>query len=240
MTSLTGGSGEFAILCRHHGSLYRGVTGNGPQSSGYAGRITINPALLADPTRMVVFQTSPLTAAGDATRPNFILNQPTSSVLNFSPQAGIGTASVSVHGLKPSYMQQMLSQQGQDAANADSLNQGQQVVVNSLQQKFNSVSGVSIDEEMANLLQLQTAYGANSRVLSTVKDMISMLLQMRGGDEYRRYHQSFFAAGAVDYRHARATRRFAAPTWDRAEVHHLCGTWRKSRSHRSACETSSI
>ena len=70
-------------------------------------------------------------------------------------------------GSLSSYMQQMISQQGEAAANADSLNQGQQVVVNSLQQRFTNESGVSIDEEMANLLQLQTAYAANARVLST-------------------------------------------------------------------------
>jgi flagellar hook-associated protein 1 FlgK len=75
-------------------------------------------------------------------------------------------------------VQQVLSQQGENASNADSLNQGQQIVVNSLQAKFTSDSGVTIDEEMAHLLQLQTAYGANARVLSTIKDMIDMLLQL--------------------------------------------------------------
>ena len=33
-----------------------------------------------------------------------------------------------------------------------SLRQGQDVVLNSLQQKFNDTSGVNIDDEMANLL----------------------------------------------------------------------------------------
>ena len=73
-------------------------------------------------------------------------------------------------------MQQMVSQQGEAAANADSLNQGQQVVVNSLQQRYADQSSVNIDEEMANLLKLQTAYGANARVLSVVRDMIEQLL----------------------------------------------------------------
>ena len=54
----------------------------------------------------------------------------------------------------------------------------QQVVVSTLQTKFNSESAVNIDEEMASLLQLQTAYGANARVLSTIKDMINQLLQI--------------------------------------------------------------
>ena len=74
-------------------------------------------------------------------------------------------------------MRQMISQQGEAAATADSLNQGQQVVVNSLQQRYADQSNVSIDEEMANLLKLQTAYGANARVLSAVRDMMDLLLK---------------------------------------------------------------
>jgi flagellar hook-associated protein FlgK len=31
---------------------------------------------------------------------------------------------------------------------------------------------------MATLLQLQSAYGANARVMSTVRDMIDMLMQI--------------------------------------------------------------
>ena len=77
-----------------------------------------------------------------------------------------------------SYMQQMVSQQGEAAANADSLNQGQQVVVNSLQQRYADESNVNIDEEMANLIKLQTAYGANARVMSAIKDMLNQLMQI--------------------------------------------------------------
>jgi flagellar hook-associated protein 1 FlgK len=37
---------------------------------------------------------------------------------------------------------------------------------------------VSIDEEMSNLLKLQTAYGANARVMTAIKDMLNQLMQM--------------------------------------------------------------
>lgn len=178
MSSLTSGNSELPFFVDGN-SLYTGaITANGSQAAGLAGRIAINPALMADPTRLVVYNTSPLTDAADAARPNFMLNALTARVLDFAPQAGVGTVSAPFSGTLSSYMQQMLSQQGEDASNADSLNQGQQVVVNSLQQKFDSESGVNIDEEMANLLRLQTAYGANARVLSTIKDMINMLLQL--------------------------------------------------------------
>ena len=178
VTSLTSGSAQLPFFLDGNAPYTGAITNAGPQSLGLAGRIAINPQLMADPTRLVVYQTSPLTNAADATRPNFILDQLTSAVRDFAPQAGVGTVSAPFSGTISSYMQQMLSQQGEDAANAESLNQGQQVVVNSLQQKFNSESAVNIDQEMASLLQLQTAYGANARVLSTIKDMINMLLQL--------------------------------------------------------------
>jgi flagellar hook-associated protein 1 FlgK len=37
---------------------------------------------------------------------------------------------------------------------------------------------VNVDQEMANLLQLQNAYAANARVMSTIRDMLAQLLQM--------------------------------------------------------------
>ena len=153
------------------------MTGFGPQSLGFAGRIAINPALLSDPSRLVVYQTAPLTPAADATRPNFLLDRLTNGMLDFDPQAGVGTASAPFSGSLQSYMRQMISQQGEAAATADNLNQGQQIVVNSLQQRYADKSNVSIDEEMANLLKLQTAYGANARVLSAVRDMLDQLLK---------------------------------------------------------------
>jgi flagellar hook-associated protein 1 FlgK len=50
-------------------------------------------------------------------------------------------------------------------------------VVSALQQRFNSTSGVSIDTELSNLIALQNAYGANARVMSTIQQMMSTLLQ---------------------------------------------------------------
>ncbi len=72
----------------------------------------------------------------------------------------------------------MISQQGETANAASNLKQGQDVVLSTLQQRFNDSAGVNIDQEMANLLTLQNSYAANARVLSTVKDMLDTLMQM--------------------------------------------------------------
>jgi len=51
-------------------------------------------------------------------------------------------------------------------------------VVNALQQRLNQESGVNIDQEMTNLLNLQAAYSANARVFSAVKEMFATLMNM--------------------------------------------------------------
>ncbi len=51
-------------------------------------------------------------------------------------------------------------------------------MVNALQQRFSDGAAVNIDVEMANLLTLQNAYGANARVMSTVKEMFDQLMQI--------------------------------------------------------------
>ncbi len=73
--------------CRISGA----TTSLGSQSIGYAGRISVNGALLADPSRLVVYQAG--VAAGDATRPNFIYDQLMEASLEFAPGSGIGALS---------------------------------------------------------------------------------------------------------------------------------------------------
>ena len=116
--------------------------------------------------------------AGDSTRPDFIYQQLTGAAQAFSPTTGIGTVTAPFIGSIPTYLRQFISQQGEAASSADNLKQGQDVVLNSLQQRFNDASGVNVDEEMANLLTLQNSYAANARVVSAVKDMLDALMQM--------------------------------------------------------------
>ncbi len=125
----------------------------------------------------MVYNTSPLTADGDSTRPNFLTQQLTNTTFQFSPQTGVGSASAPFKGTLLSYMQQFTSMQGAQAQSAQQLSDGQNVVLNTLQAKFTSTSGVNIDEEMAHLLSLQNAYAANARVLSTVNQMYQTLMQ---------------------------------------------------------------
>ena len=177
-TSLTGGTGALPLFVDGTTAFTGAITSAGPESTGYAGRIAVNSALIADPTKLVTYQTSPQTPAGDATRPNFIYNQLVNASLEYSPTAGIGGAASPFQGTLSAYMSQMVSVQSIAANAASNLQAGQDIVVNALQTRFNSTSAVNIDTEMAHLLTLQNAYGTNARVMSTVKAMLDALLQM--------------------------------------------------------------
>jgi flagellar hook-associated protein 1 FlgK len=159
-------------------TLYTGViTGRGTQQTGFAGRISVNSALVSDPSRFVVYNTSPLTTAGDTTRSDFLYTQLTSGLFTYSPQTGLGSRTSPLTGTLPNYIQQFLNLQANAANSADQVAQGQDVVVNTLQQKFNTNSGVNIDVEMANLIALQNIYGANAHVMAVVQTMMQTLMQ---------------------------------------------------------------
>jgi flagellar hook-associated protein 1 FlgK len=178
MTSITSGNAQLPLFTDGPKVYSGAIAASGSQVTGYAARIGVNSALIANPANLVLYQTSPPTAAGDPTRPTFLFDQLTNATQTFSPLTGIGGAVTPFSGTFSAFIAQVMAFQGQAAANASNLKQGQDVVVNALQQRLNQESGVNIDEEMTNLLNLQSAYGANARVMSVVKDMYAMLLNM--------------------------------------------------------------
>jgi flagellar hook-associated protein 1 FlgK len=179
-SSLTSGNAALPLFTDGN-SLYTGaINTSGSQLTGYAGRITVNPAVVANPSSLTVYSTSPTTASGDTTRANFINSQLTSGSFTYSPQTGIGSSTSPFTGTIGSYMQQFLAQQANNATNATQLQQGQDVVVNTLQQTYNSTTGVNMDAQMSNLISLQNAYAANAHVMAVVQSMFTTLLQAQG------------------------------------------------------------
>ena len=151
-SSLTSGNPQLPLFTDGN-SLYTGaITASGSQMTGYAGRITVNPALLNNAADLSVYSTSPATAAGDTTRSDYLFSQLTNAAFSFSPNTGLGPRRRRSRARSRVILQQFISQQGNAATQATQLQQGQDVVVSTLQQKFNSTSGVNIDTEMSNLI----------------------------------------------------------------------------------------
>jgi flagellar hook-associated protein 1 FlgK len=177
VSGLTSGNPQLPVFTDGN-TLYTGViTGRGTQLTGFAGRISVNSALASDPSRFVVYNTSPLTTAGDTTRSDYLYTQLTAGMFTYSSQTGLGSRTSPLKGTLPNYLQQFLNLQANAADSAQQVAQGQDVVVNTLQQKFNATSGVNIDAEMANLIALQNIYGANAHVMAVAQTMMQTLMQ---------------------------------------------------------------
>ncbi len=177
-TSLTAGSAALPLFVDGANPYTGAFAGTGPEIAGYAGRIAVNSSLVDDPSKLITYQTSPPTPVGDATRPNYIYNQLVNSTSVYSPDTGIGGITAPFQGKLSDFMSQIVSMQSLATNTATNLQTGQDTVVSSLQSRFNSTSAVNIDTEMANLLTLQSSYGANARVMSTIKAMMDSLLQV--------------------------------------------------------------
>ena len=178
-TALTSGIPQLAVFT-DAGSPYTGaITSSGSELTGLAGRIEVNPALLANPSALTVYNNNPTTPAGDNTRSNFLFSQLTSATSTYLPSSGLGSKTAPFTGTVGDFLQQFVSLQASSASQATSLQQGQSVVLSTLQQKFNSTSEVSIDSEMSNLIALQNSYSANAHCMSVVQSMMQALMQIQ-------------------------------------------------------------
>jgi flagellar hook-associated protein 1 FlgK len=72
----------------------------------------------------------------------------------------------------------VISGLGAEIQSSQTESESQILVLEQLQTQQNSVSGVSLDEEMTNLIKYQHGFDAAARVISTVDEMFESLLNM--------------------------------------------------------------
>lgn len=157
------------------GAPYSGSLDGGTQRTGFAGRIAVNPALLASPSSLVSYASD--TATGDQSRVDFLRAGLTSD-RSYLSDTGLGGAGSPFTGTLSKFAQGIVANQASASATATRVSDGQSLVVSALQDRFSSASGVDVDEEMTRLIQFQTAYSANARVMTAAKDMLDMLLRI--------------------------------------------------------------
>lgn len=74
----------------------------------------------------------------------------------------------------------LVSRIGNDVREAARQETNAQLLLNSVQDRRESTSGVSLDEEMTNLLRFQRGYQASARAMSTIDEMIDILINRTG------------------------------------------------------------
>jgi len=71
-----------------------------------------------------------------------------------------------------------VAQMGVDVQQANRMKAGEDVLVTNVMNQRESMSGVSLDEEMTNLIKFQKSYAAAARMVTMMDDMLSTIMNM--------------------------------------------------------------
>jgi len=72
----------------------------------------------------------------------------------------------------------VIAQMGVDVQQCKRMSEGQSVLVTHMNNQRESMSGVSLDEEMANLVKFQKSYSAAARIVTMIDSMLEKILAM--------------------------------------------------------------
>jgi flagellar hook-associated protein 1 len=128
-----------------------------------AADIAVNPALISNPA---------LIAASSTGQPGDSGNALAMADMQSSPLIGSST-------IDAAYTQ-LVTQVGADVQQANNQVSTSDALVNALSNQRQSVSGVSLDEEMTNLIKFQRGYQASARALSAMDSMLDQLINRTG------------------------------------------------------------
>lgn len=196
----TGNDGSGNTLTDANGNEFESIFVNGDGSTSDDGinakNITVNKNLIKDVSKLNCSSTNDAGEKnGDRAQAiaDLLTTKINLSELNdvneldrkkFFDKAGISldTNGISIEGSKDgktvhNYYKDMISQLGTKAqeANRKVANQSE-VILKNLELQRISVSGVSIDEEMTNLIQFQHSYSANAKMISTIDELLDVVI----------------------------------------------------------------
>ncbi|OJV62401.1 MAG: flagellar hook-associated protein FlgK [Clostridiales bacterium 38-18] len=83
-------------------------------------------------------------------------------------------------GAPEDYIKSLVSNLGVDAAEANRVAKNQALLTNEYSTARDSIMGVSLDEEMANMIKYQTAYNANARMVNVFDEMLDLVVNRLG------------------------------------------------------------
>jgi flagellar hook-associated protein 1 FlgK len=145
------------------------------QRLGFAGRITVNPAVATDNTLLVNY--SATTASGDSKRIDYIAEQFGSMRFGSNTMVGTQNGGFRLSGTLSDMISQVMEYQGSAIQTSLSASQTNTQTLDAITSRMEESYGVDINEEVARLMELQNAYAANARVASVVQELLDTLMQ---------------------------------------------------------------
>jgi len=161
----------YTVALDDHGTNFPGVIGLSQFFSGTnASNIDVKGDFKEDPSLMQGYS-SPI--AGNNEVANAMV-QIQYEKLNFYRKDGT-TVTESVEG----FYRFVTTRIGTDGEKAISSFESSTALYNTVHTEYQSISGVNIDEELISLMKFQTGYNANAKVISTIDQMLDVLLGIK-------------------------------------------------------------
>ncbi|MFZ7131509.1 MAG: flagellar hook-associated protein FlgK [Eubacteriales bacterium] len=152
-----------------------------------AADIQVNPDIIGDESKVNAAYDS-MSPEGDGSRALAIsrlkgikinFSNDGNDIINFQPDTLELTSIASGTTIEQAY-QDMVIRVGISKEHADNMVDNQEVLLNQLTLRKESVSGVSLDEEVTNMIKFQKAYEANAKVISVLTEMLDTLINRTG------------------------------------------------------------
>jgi len=83
-------------------------------------------------------------------------------------------------GSPDDYIKSLISNLGVDSAEAIRVSTNQENLIQELENKRQSIMGVSLDEEMSEMVKFQHSYNANARILTTMDELLDTIINRLG------------------------------------------------------------
>lgn len=176
---------DFSLRVTADGSA-RGATGlSFSQMFGFGERFQMEAArdatvvapILQDPIKMALAKVdaagSPALTAAD-NRGALAFQNLTNLTVSFAAAGDISA----VQATLTDYTAQVLGTIGAEAAQVDSLKSDREALQTELGSRLAEVSGVNLDEEMAQMVVFQTAYNAAARMITTTNELFDVLIRI--------------------------------------------------------------
>ncbi|MGE7366155.1 flagellar hook-associated protein FlgK [Desemzia incerta] len=152
----------------------------------YAKSISVNAELVKDPEKVNSGKSLTDPAAGDGSRAQAIADlQNTKLVYSSNETLKYDETTMTIedqaNGTSVSNgYNDIVTEIGITKQQSDNMFSSQEDLVQLLDQRRQSISGVSINEEVASMIQHQSAFQANSRMISTISEMLDTLINRTG------------------------------------------------------------
>lgn len=164
-------SGEYYLSVEDNGTNVAGVLGLSKFFTGNsAGNISISDELRDDNSLLTGGKTP---VKGDNVVANAMVNLQNAEFSFISKYNGAQEATIS------GYYRYFTANIASETESNNSIHSTNKALNANIYSEFQSISGVNLDEELTNLIQYQSSYGASAKIVTTIDEMLDTLLGIK-------------------------------------------------------------